>query len=492
MPGLLLSPVVFAFLLASGDSSHGADRRDGKGRLEKEIAREAALDLARWSEEEKKRQAESRDFLEAFRIEGDNGGCLAYDRARQDCAVTLFEFNNSGKLFEFQSVDDTAGPGESRKRNARAREVMLHALLEPRYLASRLEDSLRARDFRERWMSSVGSGAPHANAEQDTALQRLYREYFPTHFKGRDSLVVHVLASTDSALLDSLWKNDPGNQACKEGGPQNREKECRGKTRLAWRKYPQHLPESLLQSVEHLPMGKTAGPFRTPFGFLLLKPVQKVKIPERSFRECLPLLIEISNLGRWPGKDGKLPPASVAGPKASKDVFTVWLWPAPALGKTGSGAHRFPAVFDTLICKPLRVSREDLPAPARLGLDRLGSLHPGDFIPFHPGEFGVWAFRMEKPESAAQANPEAAKALPGIAAHPEIADALFAKAEERLGRKSASKDLGRFRTHMQTDTQTNMRQTQRQSPSSSTQAGSRYAREFSEWISGNIEILSRL
>jgi hypothetical protein len=216
-----------------------------------------------------------------------------------------------------------------------------------------------------------------------------------------------------------------------------------------------------------------------PFGYFLLKPVQRVNIPERSFRECLPLLIEISNLKQISGSDGKATLGLVTKPAAANEKFTVWLWPAPRLGKTDSGRARSTGVPDTLKCKPLRLSREEMPSSIRNSLDRIGPLHYGDFIPFHGGEFGVMALRMDKPESTFRANPQTPAAIRPKVSLRENEETLFALAQERLRQKSVSKDLGRFRTRMQDQ-------------ASATQVGSRYDRELGDWISANIEILSRL
>lgn len=344
--------------------------------------------LAREAATRKRRHAQelSDALREAMRLNEDGSECVAFDPSRNACILTVSAFNQSLEGREFPVPDSLTDIPDDRYVEAR-RSAHMKMLLDAEFpmaapIPAAARDSLD-RIFQAEMEKRRAEFRENAN---DSALRSLYQARYPDLFQGKSQSTCKVLASSDSAFSDSLFRSDaapaaPGQRSAFAPSP--------------WQSLPcADLPPELAERVKAAPKGQSIGPIATPYGFVYVRVATRRKSPDIRFEDALPALTALKLAA---GEEGSAREKRIAsyyqanrGEFLSPDtaLFRVWLLPGGKARRIGPDA----AAMDTARVPPRTVLQSQLPARIREELDPVPA-RPGRLLgPLH-SILGTWYFQ---------------------------------------------------------------------------------------------------
>jgi len=282
MPILVLA-LMAAYVIGAGSPVPSAPvpsspRIDPKGRDRAVLERQDSLRRAQAQRSEAEARERNKAFVQALRLEGFPEDCVAYDPAAQACLLTVGGFNASAETWTSPPPESFGTPAAS--GIAAVRGEILRQLLEKSFLESNLDKDARADSLAAAIRQRLDEDArARRKALGDAALRKLYGQYRNRLFAAREEPTLQILATSDSALADSLLPVDP----------------VKGPWR--WQNAPpEEIPAGILKTASDLPAGGLAGPYRTPYGFVAVRMVARRSVPEVPFERAVPLLIALASL----------------------------------------------------------------------------------------------------------------------------------------------------------------------------------------------------
>jgi hypothetical protein len=369
-------------------------RFDEKGRDRDEL--EALNARARIAAEsrEKERLERRREYTLAIRLDEPEEECLARLARTRACILTVREFNNAASRWfpPADSLSAIPGPAEADS----LRKNLLYTLLEDPYLDARIsmsesKDSLQA-------VLAEAEAERIRNLRQnpgDSALRSLYRKHAAL-FRARTESTYEILGSSDSAYMDSLWRaiaSPPSLAAGAEPPP--------------WRIVPERaIPSQARAALASRKPGETPPPWKTPYGFFLIRLHSRNAVPEVPYAEAVPLLGAIQ--AQPGGSDARQEELIASYYERNRGIFTepdslrlqAWLKPGfkrkrgDTFRNVETRVRRNLPVEDTLAAASLTLPDSLLPAEVRARVAWHPALAPGAFLGPLPSAYGTWYFRI--------------------------------------------------------------------------------------------------
>jgi hypothetical protein len=422
-----LAFVLLAALLPG--RAHAKDpERDKKGKDPSLYAREDSLRRAQ-AEAQRRKQLEARaDFARALQLDGNEEDCVAFDPGRSACLVTVAEFNRSAAEWPPSQGRSLRGHAPEPKVEELRRKV-LHSLLATDYLEHRLsrdpgKDSLNAawQAWRSRRLESTRKQVG------DSALRALYHARYERDYRRRDEPVVQVLGMGDSALADSLWRSfSDSSRTDSSRSPGNP-----GPRRDAWRwRSPpaEDLPSGAAAAAAALRRGEVSRPWKTPYGYLLLRWVSVRHRPEIPFEDAVPDLLALAmdpEMGNGKTPKGAGTPASGSAPGGIPESLVTKYYASHREAFRSPDTARFQAqLLPDAVQRRTRASRAegtapvettasaaeapkgdgvfrpaatvgffDLPPSVQRQLERFLPAESGAILGTFPSVFGTWRFKV--------------------------------------------------------------------------------------------------
>jgi hypothetical protein len=383
--------IVLAMLGSASGVACADAIRDGKERESERFEREAGMRF-RGAESEARDRMESRaSWLRALRLDEREDGCVAFDPGQESCLVTVAAFN--GRAEDWPVPAAPAGPESLEAQVRSRRKEILGTLLSEPYLQYRMaadpaRDSLQSawRDLLAKRQAADGPG--------DSVLRALYQARFDSDFRSREEAIIQVLAMSDSVLADSLAAalRDNGSSAAD-----------------AWRwgvPDSADLPSSLRAMAKGLKRGGTAGPFKTPYGWVFLGCASVRRQLTVAFADALPALLELAQASR-----NAAPPTDSAVSAYYRRHRREFIMPDTVRLAIRLIPERSARAGEDVDSRPegneLGLDDSDLPLSLRGKLRRFLRGSPGDTSGPVPSAFGAWHIRILEPPRAGR--------LPGLA-----------------------------------------------------------------------------
>lgn len=379
--------------------------------------------------EMQKRELRKNAYL-AMRLTEPAEECVAHDPAARSCLISVEDFNKTLEAWDFGERDqDPEFPSfEDAKREKAA---LLKSLLDEKYLESYSPDG-QSRDSLNRLFDSARSDRVHAfRARQgDSAFRALYARHFTRLFQGKEARQYQALATSDSALADSL----------------------RQAPSQPWRPLAEDdLPPELMSAATALQPGEMTRPIKTPYGHVILRLHSVRRIPDQRFEEAMPVLISL--LHTPSGQDQRLEESVAAYYSRNAADFTAadtvqyrtWLFPE---GKRKIGVTKVERIReDTSKVKPITVHHHKLPSALREELELYRPVQVGELLGPIRSLFGIWYFQpleiqtSNRRLSLAEASPRIRELLFGkTPLSPETVALQEAEAKDRDLWKSLVRD----------------------------------------------------
>jgi hypothetical protein len=311
------------------------------------------------------------ELMERFRIQPSTDSCLAYNRSAQACAVSVGDFNGTIGAYLPDSLENVPESQYSALAG-KARSIALDALLDKAYLQD-LQATGKVPDARE---PDPGDDTEEATA--DSAQAALFREYFPSLLAADRDFRVKVLASTDSALLDSLLRSGAERSVLNAMTPQS-------------------LPPEAARDLIGLRQGSWSRIRKVAFGYLALSPSKRP--PDLAHSRRLLSLLAKPPAGSRRSASAREYYRHNPGEFAAKDTLDlrVRLVPKPNGYKAVGKPSRLPGEPEILPTgmvprTALRLASTALPAPvASYAERRLGNPQSDSIGPVQL-EYGLWTF----------------------------------------------------------------------------------------------------
>jgi hypothetical protein len=378
---LIFVPLAVCASLAGAQDKPGIDLRQ---------IEERNRAIQKKQEEDRRREAAHyAQVQESLRVQADSGACLARHRERGTCLLSAAEFNRFAGTVE----PDGDMPAE---RISTVRRAMLKELLRGEFLSDRLAEA----GLNEK-VSEAGV-AEEKKIWEDAAknvgqrrLRDLYARYRP-FFAAKEERTYEVLASTDSGLVDSLYRlasRSPVRDAAAKG--------TAGRDPLPWARVADSLlPASLAGAGAKLRLWRCSPPLRWGAGWAVVRPAQVNRIAAVSFNDALPGLIGLASY--VPPDSARAAAAALAyfndHPREFASADTLMLEARLDPGAESDSGVLRPAA-------PQRVSSAVLPADVRRWLRSLDGLRAGAVLGPKQMGLGWWSFRVleAKPGKGARA-----------------------------------------------------------------------------------------
>ncbi len=359
-----------------------------KGRDIEPLLKEEARNREAAALNRRRAQERSDALREAMRLDEDASECVAFDPPRGVCIVTVSAFNQSLENRDFPVPDSLADFPEAGYVEAR-RGAHLKMLLDAEFpLAAPIPGP--ARDSLDRIFQAAldkrrAIFRAHGN---DSALRALYQARYPDLFQGKSQSACKVLASSDSAYSDSLFRKDSAPASASPGTKS-------GFATSPWQNLPcADLPPELAERVKDAPKGTGIGPIASPYGFAYVRVSARRPGKDISFEEALPALLALKVAGSEDraARENRIESYYQANRRdflsPDTSMFRVWLLPG---GKSRRGGPEAVAM-DTARVRSRIVSQTRLPARIREALDPVPA-RPGRLLgPLH-SVLGIWYFQ---------------------------------------------------------------------------------------------------
>jgi len=374
----------------------------GKGREAEMFLQGQERERAQAEEKADSDRKHRQSMLLALRLNEAGTDCVAYDPSHAACLVTVEEFNDALEGRAFPAADSGSDvPGPQRIQAMQA--SVLKEILADRYAA----DSSLGGPARDSLMQNFETArgkrtrAFVANLGEDS-LRALYRRHYADLFQGREERKYRVLASSDSALVDSLSR-DP---------------------QAPWlRATEAALPPAARDASRRLKPGETTRPVETAFARFYVRLESSRRIPDTRFEDALPILISLATRAQSESDREQRVSEYYRANKnefQSPDTlaFRIWLAPAaqPAQRK-GSLQQRLRE--DTTRVGTRIADQTRLPDFLRDELQYYPAMRPGDFLGPIRSVLGTWYLQVMsirrggRPLSLAEARPRILKLIYG-------------------------------------------------------------------------------
>jgi len=407
--------------LRVASESRALDVMDEKGRTASEIASELLLSR---EEAAKKQAAEVQareEHLRSTRIPLEEKWCIAYHRREQRCLVTIGELN--ARLGENPNASDQIGDlPSSSDGNIAVRTSTLEILLHERFIQV-MADRIDQGDLRG---IGIGAWQTHltetASAVGEARLRRLYRKHYRILFASKKKASLWMLGSSDSAFTDSLAKQSIRADMTMKNQPGSRIIDSASARTFQWQKFiSQDLPLDMSQVIDSIEEGKMSRVFRCRFGWSVVMVTKLDWIPEISFLDALPLLLELAaiedlyppsrNQFAEPTHQGERIAKATNSETPLKEEMTIKTWLLPQ-STSSNGKRAFkPTWADTNRVSSILLRQGDLPIDPGSGyfknliLNRIGILQ---------NKYGTWYFRLPENELESRKLILASPSLKGI------------------------------------------------------------------------------
>lgn len=391
-----------AFLLIAALSAYAAApiaNPPPKGREAEIFLQQQERDRAKAEQKARADRDHRQAMLLLLRLNEAGSECVAYDPSRSSCLVTVEDFNVALEGRSFPAAD-SGSDAPSPQRIQAMQASVLKEILADRYAS----DSSLGGPARDSLMQSFETArgkrtrAFVANLGEDS-LRALYRRHFADLFQGREERTYRLLASSDSALADSLSR-DPKAQWQRAGEAT--------------------LPPEARDAARRLKPGETTRPIETPFARLYVRLESSRRIPDTRFEEALPILISLATRAQTEtDQERHVTEYYRANQKEflSPDTLAFRIWLAPAAQRKGSLQQRLRE--DTARVGTRIADQTRLPDYLRDELQYYPALRPGDFLGPIRSVLGTWYLqalnlrRGGRPLSLAEARPRILKLLYG-------------------------------------------------------------------------------
>lgn len=270
---LLFTAVLLFAALPLVFASPMQDPNPGKGREAEIFLQGQERERAQAEEKANTERNHRRAMLLSLRLNEAGMECVAYDPSRAACLVTVQEFNDLLEGRQFPAADSgSQAPGPQRIQAMQA--SVLKEILADRYAADSSLGGPAHDSLMQTFETARGkrTRAFVANLGEDS-LRALYRRHYADLFQGREERNYRVLATSDSALADSLSR-DP---------------------KAPWQRAGEAaLPAEARDASRRLKPGETTGPIETRFARLYVRSESSRRIPDTRFEEALPILISVA------------------------------------------------------------------------------------------------------------------------------------------------------------------------------------------------------
>jgi hypothetical protein len=396
-PLLFTAALLFAALPQV--SASPAQNPPAKGRAAEIFLQDQERERAQAKEKADADRKQRQAMLLALRLNEAGTECVAYDPSHAACLVTVEEFNDALEGRAFPAADSGSDvPGPQRIQAMQA--SVLKEILADRYAA----DSSLGGPARDSLMQSFETArgkrirAFAANLGEDS-LRALYRRHYADQFQGREERNYRVLASSDSALADSLAR-DP---------------------KAPWQRATEAaLPPATRDASRRLKPGETSRPIETPFARLYVRLESSRRIPDTRFEDALPILISLATRAQSESDQDQRVSEYYRANKnefQSPDTLAFRIWLAPAAPRKGSLQQRLRE--DTTRVATRMTDQTRLPDFLRDELQYYPALRPGDFLGPIRSVLGTWYLQVMnirrggRPLSLAEARPRILKLIYG-------------------------------------------------------------------------------
>jgi hypothetical protein len=233
------------------------------------------------------------------------GTCLA-SMPDGDCLVTLGEFNAYLPYADAQTGESVA---EARERLLRAYVFRKLKSLEGRREINQAEKEKiiqqvkDAQEYRRVRASLMGLGLAVVDA---ASLSAAYQKHYRRYFAQRDSVLIQVMASTDSLLLDSL--HDILEQGSAKPKPATHPMSVSdGDSALPWMTFSEaDLPREIVAPTDTFKVGQFSKVFRTPAGYFMAKLSDIIRIPGTPPERAQAMCIYLATWDKYLGMDSIL------------------------------------------------------------------------------------------------------------------------------------------------------------------------------------------
>ncbi len=330
-------------------------------------------------EEDRRREAlRYSQAQESIRVQADSNACLAKHQQRGTCLISTADFNRFAG-----TVEPDGDMSEDRVKTVR--RAMLKELLRPDFLSDRLAEAGMTDSVAE---AGVAEEKKIWEEAAKNIGQRKLRDLYARYrglFAAKEERTYEVLASTDSALVDSLY-----HLASRASGGDSMAAGAVGRNALPWARVADSLlPASLATAGGKLRKWRCSPPLRWGAGWAVLRPAVVNRTAATNFVDALPNLVGFASYA--PPDSARTTAAALAyyneRPRefASPDTLTLEARLNP--GAEGDSGVLRPAA-------PLRLSAAVLPADVRLWLRSRDSLRAGMTLGPKQVGMGWWSFRV--------------------------------------------------------------------------------------------------
>jgi len=289
--------------------------------------------------------------------------CLA-SMPEGDCLVTVGEFNAYLPYADPQTDKNVA---EVRERLLRAyvfrklKSLEGRREIDPAEKAKIIQQVMDGQEYRRVRAALMGLGLPVTDA---ASLSAAYQRHYQRYFAPRDSVLIQVMASSDSLLLDSL-RRAAGRDTAGPRSIAHARSRPEGDSAPPWMTFNESdLPPEIVAPTDTFKVGQCSKVFRTPAGYFIAKLANIIRIPGTPPEKAQAMCVYLATWDKYLGLD------SIVMAKAKKyyndhpdefatpDTATYAFWLAPR------GKYRDAKAFaaDTSRFKPLSKTDIDLPA----------------------------------------------------------------------------------------------------------------------------------
>jgi len=231
--------------------------------------------------------------------------CLA-SMPNGDCLVTVGEYNAYLPYADAQTGKSVA---EIRERLLRAYAFRKLKSLEGRQEINQagkekiIQQVKDDQEYRRVRAALMGLGLPVMDA---ASLSAAYQKHYRRYFAPRDSVLIQVMASTDSLHLDSIH-NILELGSAKPGPIAHSRSPSDGDSALPWMKFSEDdLPGEIVAPTDTFKVGQFSKVFRTPEGYFIAKLAGIVRIPGTPPEKAQTMCIYLATWDKYLGMDSVL------------------------------------------------------------------------------------------------------------------------------------------------------------------------------------------
>ncbi len=219
-----------------------------------------------------------------LRIKANPDGCVASFQSK-DCFITVKEFNNYLPLageqrnFTLEEARKNILENYAFQKLKAKKSQELNPDIDKDELLKKVKEGI---EYYETRKALLGMGRPVTDPK---ILFYTYQKYYKQYFSGRDSVLMKVLASSDSNYIKSLYNNyaEPVNKAISNNQPHNNSTI----DSLAWLKFNEwELPLELVAPTDTFYEGQITKPIQTNSGYFLVRLEKIVSIPKIEFKDA--------------------------------------------------------------------------------------------------------------------------------------------------------------------------------------------------------------